>query len=54
MSKPNPEYGMRDKVADLMADGLTPGQIRERLRMSKGQFSGHLQRIRQDLGWQAC
>ena len=54
MSKPNPEFGMRDRVAQLMADGLSTVEIRERLHMTKSQVSGHVQRIRQDLGWQAC
>jgi len=54
MATVKPVYGMRDKVAELLAEGLSTVEIRERLRMTAGQVSGHLSRIRQDLGWQAC
>jgi len=44
----------QDQFAELLSQGLSLVQIRERMRLTKGQASGYFRRIRDKLGWQAC
>ena len=53
MATVKPQKGMRSKVAELLSLGLSRAEITERLRISVGSYSNHLQAIRRDLGWQA-
>jgi len=53
MTVVKPQFGMRSKVAELLSLGLSRSEITERLRISVGSYSNHLQSIRKDLGWQA-
>jgi len=43
----------RDRIAELMSQGLTTVQIRTRLGMSNSVIQREISRIRKDLGWQA-
>lgn len=43
----------RDKFAELLSQGLTTVEIRERMGISNSAAQGHMTRIRRDLGWQA-
>ena len=40
----------KDKVAELLSQGLDPVQIRQRMGISKSAISGYIFRIRADLG----
>lgn len=40
----------KDKVAELLSQGLDPPQIRERMGLSRSAISGYMTRIRADLG----
>ena len=53
MAVVKPEYGLKDKVAELLAIGLSRSDICERLRISAGSYSGQFERIKRDLGWQS-
>lgn len=43
----------KDQVAQLMSEGLTTAQIRQRLSMTNSAVQGCVHRIKKDLGWQA-
>jgi DNA-binding NarL/FixJ family response regulator len=43
----------KDRVAELMSQGLDTVQIRTRLGMSNGTIQRVISEIRKDLGWQA-
>lgn len=42
-----------DRFAELLAEGLEISQIRERMRLTKGQAAGLFRRIKEKLGEQA-
>ena len=44
----------KDKVAELLSQGLTTAQICERLGITNGAVQACIMKIRKDLGPQAC
>ena len=45
--------GNLDRVVELLSQGLTTVEIRERMRLSNGAVQGYIRRIRDKLGAQA-
>lgn len=43
----------QDQFAELLSQGQTIPQIRQRMRLTRGQAAGLFSRIRRKLGWQA-
>lgn len=54
MTVVKPVQGRRDRIADLMADGLSNAAIAERLGCSRASVTGQVAAIRKALGWQAA
>lgn len=43
----------KHRVAELLADGLSTGQVAERLGITPRAVATYLRRLRDELGWQA-